>query len=112
MLTVLSEIQGRTQDFIRNESGEKLSALFFAGRFKNFNVINSLQIIQKSYTKIDILYEAKSEKVNVELNEICTEIVDRLGTQMTISCTQVERLVYTGRGKRRLIVNLKEDNIS
>ena len=107
-LTVLSEIQGRTQDFIRNESGQKLSALFFAGRFKNLNFINSIQIIQRSYSKIDILYEAKSEKVNDELNEISSEILARLGPQMIISFQQVERLIYSGRGKRRFIINLQE----
>jgi phenylacetate-CoA ligase len=108
-LTVLKALEGRTQDAIRNEAGDKLSTLFFAGRFRNLKTIHCIQIIQRSLTRIDLLYEGPSTGVENELGAIVGEIRGRLGPQMVVTPRHVEQLVYTSRGKRRLIISLEEN---
>ena len=111
-LPVLKKLEGRTQDAIRNESGDRLSTLFFAGRFKDLKAIHRIQIIQRTLTQIDLLYEGSSTGVEDELDAIVDEIRGRLGAQMVVTPRQVEQLIYTGRGKRRLIVSLGEESAS
>ncbi len=105
-LTLLKDLEGRTQDFIINASGDKLSSLFFAGRFKDMKLIHRIQLVQRSLNEIDLLYEGSSEVAESELEEIISEIHNRLGPEMQVSIKQVGQLIYTGRGKCRLIINL------
>lgn len=111
-LTVLRGLEGRTQDALRNESGDRLTTLFFAGKFKDLKAIHRIQIIQRTFTEIDLLFEGSSTGAENELCAIAAEIHGRLGPQMVVRPQQVEQLVSTGRGKRRLIISLREDSAS
>lgn len=111
-LTVLKEVEGRTQDAIRNEAGDKLSTLFFAGRFRDLKAIHRIQIIQRTLTQIDLLYERSSAEVEDELAAIVREIRTRLGQQMVVVPRAVEQLIYTRRGKCRLVVGLDDEGAS
>lgn len=108
-LTLLKELEGRTQDAIRNEAGDRLSALFFASRFRDLHAIVRIQLIQRTLTEIDLVYEGSSLEVGAELRAITDEIRDRLGPQMVVTPRQVEQLTYTSRGKCRLVIGLGAD---
>jgi phenylacetate-CoA ligase len=105
-LTVLKEIEGRTQDAVRNARGDKLSTLFFAGRFKDSRIIHRIQIVQRSLSEIEVLCEGPAGGAADGLDAIVDEIRHRLGPKVTVTKTQVKRVIYTKRGKRRLIIGL------
>ena len=107
-LTVLSALEGRTQDAIMNEQGDSLSTLFLAGKFKDLKAIHSVQFVQRSLTQIDLLYEGATPDLYEELREMQDEIRDRLGPQMEVRSRCVSQLRYTNRGKRRLVIQLGE----
>ena len=69
-------------------------------------LIHRIQLVQRSLNEIDLLYEGSSEVAESELEEIISEIHNRLGPEMQVSIKQVGQLIYTGRGKCRLIINL------
>ncbi len=106
-LTVLQEIDGRTQDALVNEFGARLSTLFFAAQFKHLKAIHRMQLVQNSLDHIDLLYEGKSADTDSELNAVINEIRRRLGSQMQVQPRRVETLVYTRRGKYQLVIPLK-----
>lgn len=107
-LTVLKGLEGRTQDALCNEDGDRLSTLFFAGRFRELRAINRIQLIQRDWATIELIYEGTNEKIDKELDEIIGEIKNRLGPQMQIIPKQVTKLFYTERGKFQLIIPLAQ----
>ncbi|HRY50718.1 MAG TPA: hypothetical protein P5186_21930 [Candidatus Paceibacterota bacterium] len=107
-LTVLKSLDGRVQDALVNASGDRLSTLFFAARFRDLKAIHRIQIIQKTISQVDLLYEGTAAGMEEELCSIVGEIRSRLGAQMEVIPRQVERLVCSSRGKCRLIVSLDE----
>jgi len=108
-LAVLKTLLGRTQDALRNESGEKLSAVFFAGKFKEIKKIRRFQLIQKSLREVELAYEMAEPGVEPELAAIVSEIKNRLGPQMAVRVQQVENLPRTEVGKCRLVAGLPEE---
>jgi phenylacetate-CoA ligase len=107
-LTVLKELEGRTQDAIRNATGARLSTVFLAGRFRDLKAIHRIQLIQRTLTAIDLLHEGSSPGVEEELRAVVGEIRDRLGPQMAVTPRRVDQLFHTRVGKRRLIISLDE----
>ena len=107
-LTVLKELSGRQQDAIRNPAGEKLSATFFAGRFRDLRHVGGIQLVQEDVRSVEILHEGDGPAAAAELEAIAGEIRSRLGSQMQIQTRRVEAIPLTARGKRLLIRGLKE----
>jgi phenylacetate-CoA ligase len=105
-LTVLKGIEGRTQDAIRNVKGDRLSTLFFAGRFKDLRAIHRIQLVQRTLTQIDLLFAGPLAGAEDELSAVTDEIRGRLGRDMQVTPKQVDQLLYTSRGKCRLIIAL------
>jgi hypothetical protein len=105
-LTVLKGIEGRTQDAIRNGKGDTLSTLFFAGRFKGLRAIHRVQLVQRTLTQIDLLFVGPMAGAEDELNAVAGEIRGRLGAEMQVTPKHVDQLLYTSRGKCRLIIAL------
>jgi phenylacetate-CoA ligase len=110
-LTVLKKLMGRAQDAIRNASGESLSALFFAGKFRNLRKINRFQLIQYNVREVELHYEATETDVDDEIFEIVGEIHRRLGTDLTVLAKQATSLRLTPRGKCMLIIGMNPDRI-
>ena len=105
-LTVLKKLEGRTQDFIVNEAGVKLSTLYIAARFKDLKLIHRLQIVQRSLNDIVLLYEGSSDDIEKELHDIMHDIKTHLGQKTRVTSLKVEHLIYTQRGKFELIISL------
>jgi|GEM_PF-1985943 len=106
-LTVLRELRGRQQDALVNSRGERLTTLFFAGRFRNLPLINGVQLVQTSLWQIDLLHSDAEDLAAEPIAEIRKEIQMRLGSEMKICPRRVSQFVTTARGKRQLIVPLK-----
>ena len=105
-LLVLKELHGRQQDAICNEKGDRLSATFFAGRFRDLQHVGRMQLVQHDWRAVEILYEGNEGKAAEELRSITNEIHTRLGDQIKVWTTQVEMIPLTPRGKRLLIRGL------
>lgn len=105
---VLKELVGRQQESIRNETGERLSATFFAGRFRNLRHVGRLQLVQEDVRSVEILYDGDEADAALELRDIVHEIRSRLGEEMKIRATRVDAIPLTARGKRPLIRGMKD----
>ena len=106
-LLVLKDLMGRQQDALRNESGDKLSATFFAAKFRDLRHIEGIQLVQHDIQSVEILYTGNEERVIGELKAVTDAIRERLGHQMQVFVTNVEQIPITKRGKRLLIRGLK-----
>ena len=106
-LLVLQELLGRQQDALRNEAGAKLSAAFFAARFRDLRRIERIQLVQKDARTVEILYEGDEARAAPELKSVADEIRARLGEQMQVQTARVEQIPLTARGKRPLIRGMK-----
>lgn len=105
-LTVLQAIEGRTQDALVNEAGDRLSTVFISGRFKGMKALNCIQLVQRSPREVELLYEGPPGAGEAEIREIIAEIQRRLGTGLAVIPRRVAQVTYTQRGKRRLIIGL------
>lgn len=107
-LTVLKSLDGRTQDALVNAAGDRLSTVCLAGKFRNLRAIHRIQLVQRTVTEIELLYEGAEPGMESERTAIVAEIHQRLGSQMRVTPRSVENLVFTRRGKCRLVVSLNE----
>ena len=105
-LLVLKELAGRRQDALRNEAGERLSATFFAGRFRDSRHLGRLQLVQENVHSVEILHEGEGALAEAEVREVAEEIRQRLGSGMQIRARRVDQIPLTARGKRLLIRGL------
>ncbi len=106
-LLVLQELLGRQQDALRNEAGDKLSATFFAGRFRDLRHIGQVQLVQTDAQSVEILYDGNADLAAPELKAMADEIRARLGGQMQVRTARVEKIPLTASGKRLLIKGMK-----
>ena len=106
-LLVLQELLGRQQDAWRNKPGDKLSAAFFAARFRDLRRIERIQLVQKDARTVEILYEGDEARAAPELKSVADEIRARLGEQMQVQAARVDQIPLTARGKRPLIRGMK-----
>ena len=106
-LLVLKELAGRQQDALRNEAGDRLSATFFAGRFRDLRHLGQLQLVQEDVHSVEILYEGEGALAEVEVKDVAEEIRQRLGSGMQIHARRVDQIPLTARGKRLLIRGVK-----
>jgi phenylacetate-CoA ligase len=102
-LLVLKNLLGREQDCLQNKDGEKLSATFFAGRFRDMRGIGRFQLIQDTPQHIRLLYEGTPDACREDLDAIVSEIWARLGCGMLVETTNVDSVSLTPTGKRPLI---------
>lgn len=106
--TVLASIQGRTQDYIVNQEGRRLSATFFAGYFRDLQHIGRLQLNQLSQASVRLDYEGKGAGADREAQQLCSEIRTRLGSDMEVTPRHVCSVFVTDRGKTPLIRNIED----
>lgn len=106
-LLVLSELAGRQQDALRNAAGGRLSATFFAGRFRDLRHLGRFQLVQEDAGSVEILHEGEGPLADAEAQEIAEEIRQRLGSGMQIRTRRVAQIPLTARGKRLLIRGMK-----
>ena len=105
---VLKELLGRRQDALRNEAGDRLSATFFAGRFRGLRHVGQVQLVQADARSVEILYEGEGAPAAAEAQAMADEIRARLGAQMSVRTTGVKQIPLTARGKRPLIRGIKD----
>ena len=106
-LLVLSELAGRQQDALCNAAGARLSATFFAGRFRDFRHLGRFQLVQEDAHSVEILHEGAGAPADAEAESIAEEIRQRLGSAMQIRTRRVDQIPLTARGKRLLIRGMK-----
>ncbi len=107
-LLVLKSLSGRQQDVLQNAEGDRLSATFFAGRFKELRAIRRLQLVQYGLNNIEIRYEGDVNRATEEIEAIKREIHGRLGLKMSICSSHVTEIERTPAGKRLLVVGLRQ----
>ena len=102
-LLVLQALEGRRQDALRNEAGDRLGATFFAGRFRDLRHLGRFQLVQEDARSVEILHEGEGAPAAAEAKEVAEEIRRRLGDEMQIRIRRVDQIPLTARGKRLLI---------
>ncbi len=101
---IISELHGRTQDFLSNSKGDKLQATQLAGFLRDLKDVGDLQIKQLGENEITIQFTGRTNEALNEANMIKDHIDNRLGENINTSINQVGEILKTNRGKRPLIV--------
>lgn len=105
---VISELIGRTQDYLSGVKGEKLQATQLSAYLKDLKAIGQLQFIQESSEKIIIHFDRTESEAKDEIIFIKTHLRDRLGEGVTICFQNVEEILKTNRGKQPLVIRKVE----
>ncbi|WP_120797816.1 phenylacetate--CoA ligase family protein [Thiocapsa rosea] len=105
-LTVIKELQGRTQDVIIGDNGVQLSGVFFAGRFRDLKYVRSYQLVQKDPTLVQLNYVPAGDGADAEISSMIRAIGEKLGCTVVVQPVPCDELSLTRAGKTRLVVGL------
>ena len=101
---VISELVGRSQDFLSGSEGRKLQATQLSAYLKDLKATGQLQFIQQASGTVLICYDGKEIEAADELKTIGAHLYNRLGNDLSIEFKHVEEIQKTQRGKQALVV--------
>jgi phenylacetate-CoA ligase len=104
-LTVISKIEGRSQDFLKTLDGNYISSIFFPNRFRNLRGIERYQLIQIDLNKITLKIVKNRDFTANELGDMFRAIKDMLGEPVQIDVEECDDIPLTNRGKTRLVIS-------
>lgn len=109
---VISELLGRSQDFLSGSEGRRLQATQLAGYLKDLTKTGQLQFIQGNTGEIEVLYDGDETEAQQDLQLVTSHLEERLGKDVRVRLTKVQEIEKTNRGKQPLVVRPKPANPS
>lgn len=105
-LTLINKLEGRRQEFIINNSGEKFSVVYVTSVLSSLETIKKFQIIQNNYKKVTFKYVPSANNISGRDKEVIErEFKKMLGKDVVLKFEKVTELPKTRRGKTRVIVS-------
>ncbi|HCQ16327.1 MAG TPA: hypothetical protein DIU20_08700, partial [Cryomorphaceae bacterium] len=101
---IISELVGRSQDYLSGSTGRRLQATQLAAYLKDLTQVGQLQFIQTGEDQISLQYDGKSANAEKEIDMILSHIHNRLGDQVVVTVDQVAEIPKTNRGKQPLVL--------
>ena len=101
---VISELIGRSQDFLSGSEGRKLQATQLSAYLKDLKATGQLQFVQEASGTVQICYDGAEIEANDELKTIEAHLLNRLGNDLSIEFKHVGEIPKTQRGKQALVV--------
>ena len=112
-LPVLSEVVGRTQDFLVTTNGLFVHGGFFHQAFRQWPEIHRYQVYQADKQHLDVRLVCKTEVDDDWLDMVHKEIKHRFGEEMNISINLVDDFKLTPAGKHLSVISdVKPDFIN
>lgn len=113
-LPLISQISGRTTDYLVTKKGKKIPGLALDIQTFVSDSIEQFQIIQENTYKVRVKIVPSQNAFRDDINSICTCIVDKykriLGEDIDISIELVDQILPTASGKRRIVVSNLPEN--
>jgi phenylacetate-CoA ligase len=104
-LPVISDVKGRSSDFIKTKSGKIIHGESFSHLFYGLSGIIKYQIIQESYENIHVII-CSQEKISSEINDtINKKLKDIIGNDVNVTLEQVNEIKTTDSGKYRFAIS-------
>ncbi len=103
-LTVLTNLEGRLQDYLRSADGNLVPAIYFPGRFRALKGIAQYQIVQNDLDSITLRIVKRDSFSADELKEMTGAIKEVLGKDLVIKVEEMDFIELTGRGKDRPVI--------
>jgi phenylacetate-CoA ligase len=100
---VLERVDGRREDYVLLADGTRLGRLDHI--FKDLTAVREAQIVQQARGAITVRIVRGSDYGLVEERQLLAEARRRLGVDMQIELTYVDRLERSATGKLRFVVN-------
>lgn len=104
-LRILKSLDGRSQEFLKTQDGNYVSAIYFPSRFKDLKGIERYQIIQPDIHHINLKIVKNEFFYPHELEKMIQIIRDKLGHGVNIIIEEYDQIPVTGRGKTRLVIS-------
>ena len=104
----IQTIDGRHGDVILTPSGKLITLPFFAGFFKNYEMISKFQIIQNKEGTIEVLIVPEENFDINELFHIKKSINDYLRDELSLHLQVVDDIPLEKSGKRKFLINNME----
>jgi phenylacetate-coenzyme A ligase PaaK-like adenylate-forming protein len=103
-LTVLTNLEGRLQDYLRSADGNAVPAIYFPGRFRGLKGIAQYQIVQNDLENITLRIVKNSFFSPDELKEMTAAMKEVLGEDIAIKVEEMDSIGLTARGKNRPVI--------
>ncbi|MGX2039447.1 phenylacetate--CoA ligase family protein [Methylocaldum sp. MU1018] len=104
-LHVVSEIMGRTTDFIVRPDGTIMHALAVIYVLRAIEGVHEFKIIQRSTNRIDVMVVPSSLWRESAKDEVVKQLQDRMGRDVTINVSVVDKIPPEASGKYRYVVS-------
>ena len=104
-LPLLSEIQGRTTDFIVAQDGKKMHGLALIYILRELRGLQEFKIIQEDLFRTRVLLNTTSDYIKGQDDIIRTKFKKRLGKDVFIEIEHVEKIPSEKSGKFRYVVS-------
>ena len=106
--TTFERLLGRTADTVRLPDGRELSAISFGHVFKETPRVRRWQVVQPDVRTVKVRLEVESELGSDEAERIQRYFCERVGREVAVELTTVERMERTAGGKHKIVVRLFE----
>ncbi|MBI5102977.1 MAG: phenylacetate--CoA ligase family protein [Nitrospirae bacterium] len=107
-LSVLKNVDGRSQEFLKTTDGRYVPGVFFPARFRNLKGIEQYQIVQEQVSHITLKIVKNQFFINEELEDMISVIKDKIGRDISVTTEECSNIALTGRGKSRLVISYIE----
>lgn len=104
-LPLIKQIRGRKDDILTAIGGRPVPSVNFYSLFREYDSIKRFQLIQKSLNDVELRYVSENT-TEEEINDICQELVLRLGKGMSIHLKRTDQFLTNAIGKRRPVISL------
>jgi len=103
-LPLLEKVEGRKLDCIKTTSGKTIPGEIFPHLLKEVHGIDRFQLVQDSFTSIDLLIVANDSFTEQDKSFISTEIGKYTQGELVINFVFVDHIALTPSGKRRVTI--------
>jgi phenylacetate-CoA ligase len=102
---VLSEILGRTTDFVVRADGTIMHALAVIYVLRAVEGIAEFKFIQHSVGDVEVLVVADARWTDVSRSQVAAGLADRLGAEVRVHVRKVDAIPAEVSGKHRYVVS-------
>ncbi|HYE35632.1 phenylacetate--CoA ligase family protein [Methylocaldum sp.] len=104
-LHVISEIMGRTTDFVVRPDGTIMHALAVIYVLRAIEGVHEFKIVQPSTNRMDVMVVPNSTWRESAKDEIVKQLQNRMGRDVTIEINMVDKIAPEASGKYRYVIS-------
>ncbi len=102
---ILADVEGRVQDVIVRDDGERMSAMFLNYIARDFDFVDGYQLVQHAPGRVTFKLVTSRTLVDADKAAVVARMRERLGPDMDITVAEVAELTRKPNGKVAFVVS-------